>query len=247
MKAHYLLILLATSFSLVAQEGYEKIYAIMITGKDTYHEKLARCGVLSFLFQTYPNKHLIVINDGEYSLDCNSEEITEVKLEKKYVLGALRNIGLQQVPEHALWIQWDDDDWRHPSLIEEQYNFLKAHDADLCSLKNQLQYAFRINSAWGVTRPWIEGTILCRKKNDVWYPEKKLSEDTVFYDSYCKKYKSVVWNNPIYYYLRFIHGHNSWHDNHFNLSKKNSNEWLISKVAQEYLSEILPYYKKDKL
>lgn len=86
-------------------EGQEKIYAIMITGKDAYHYSLAKLSICSFLEQTYPNKYLIIINDGSYSLKGFEKKnlIKEVRLEDKYPLGTLRNVGLQQIPENAVW------------------------------------------------------------------------------------------------------------------------------------------------
>ena len=59
----------------------EKIYGVMVTGKDAKHEHLARQSVKSFIEQTYSNKKLLIINDGEYSLKDSSP----INPQSKYV------------------------------------------------------------------------------------------------------------------------------------------------------------------
>jgi glycosyltransferase involved in cell wall biosynthesis len=230
---------------LSAPEEPEKIYAVMITGKDDFHKFLAEKSIQSFLEQTYPNKHLIIVNDGNYSLgNINPELITEIKLDKKYILGALRNIGLKQVPENGIYLQWDDDDWHHPRLMEMQYQKMKDQNADGCLLLSQVVYHFRSNTAWTTSvRSGILGTIMCRNKNDVFYPEIAKVEDFFFVKEYrTKKHKLTLWKNPTFYYLRFVHGHNTWNESHFNIGRYKRNQWSISKLSRNYLSKIIPLY-----
>ena len=227
----------------------EKIYAVMITGKDDFHKHLAEKSVQSFLQQTYPNKHLIIINDGNYSLGhINKELITEIKLDKKYILGVLRNMGIKQIPENGIYLQWDDDDWHHPSLMEKQYAYMKAQAADACILRSQVVYSFEKNAAWisspkraimGKPRRGIEGTIMCRRKSDISYPVMVKSEDSVFINKYAQKYKFVIWKNPDFYYVRFIHGHNTWNDSHFSIDRRQQDSWLIPEASRIYLAKIM--------
>jgi hypothetical protein len=229
----------------IIHEEPEKIYAVMITGKDDFHKFLAEKSIHSFLQQTYPNKHPIIINDGNYSLgNINPELITEIKLDKKYILGALRNIGLKQVPENGIYLQWDDDDWHHPRLMEMQYKKMKEQNADGCLLLSQVVYHFRTNTAWTTSvRSGILGTIMCRNKNDVFYPEIAKIEDFFFVKEYRKKkHKLILWKNPAFYYLRFVHGHNTWNEKHFNIGRYKQNQWSISKPSRNYLSQIIPLY-----
>jgi len=220
----------------------EIIYGVMITGKDSFHHALALCSVRSFLEQTYPNKHLIIINDGTESFaEFDPVLVTEIKLERKQILGALRNCALAHLPENSLWIQWDDDDWHHPNTIQEQYNYLIAQEADMCCMTRQVQYAFARNAAWPVYR-MIEGTILARKK-EILYPEIAKGEDSLFFDAYREKYRVVGWNNPAHYYIRLIHGHNTWHEAHFGLAFHQKNMWEISGEARNYLQHVLTHYQ----
>lgn len=243
MKFGYLLMLFFLNYSVWGEDA-EKIYAVMITGKDLYHRPFAELAIQSFHEQTYPNKELVIINDGEYSLkEYESDSVKEIRLDKKYNLGALRNIGLSFIPENQVWIQWDDDDWRHPDLIAKQYEIMIKNSADLCSLESQVRYAFGKNTAWLSSGGVAESTIMCRKKEGVLYDsESKKGEDTYFYLKYIGLYKSVFFKNPSHYYLRFIHGHNTWDENHFELSKKCQDEWKINSEEAAYLRSILKRY-----
>lgn len=230
-----------SSFSLYSNEP---IYAVMITGKDIYHKKLAICSIESFKRQTYNNKHLIIINDGTYSLkDYCESNIKEIKLKTRRSLGELRNIGLKSVPKDAIWVQWDDDDWHHEKLIEEQCNFMKQHKADGVILKNQVQYSTKKSSAWRTSRSnGIEGTIMMRRCGNIHYPKKAKGEDTIFIKAIRKKHKIIVWPNPDYYYLRFIHGHNTWNENHFSLYNKPKGRLMLNKASKEYLLRTINYF-----
>jgi hypothetical protein len=218
----------------------ETISGIMITGKDLYHVPLALRSIQSFQEQTYPFKHLIIINDGEFTFG-SAENITEIKLKTKHSLGALRNIGLNILPLNGLWVQWDDDDWHHPKFIQEQYDILEKEQVDAVCCLHQVQYAFQINSTWKI-HCLIPGTIMCRKKEDIFYPEWIRGEDSLFLTEYQKKYKVIGWENPSYYYIRFIHEHNTWDENHFQLKKKTKNIWNLSTEEQNYLEKILEDY-----
>ena len=102
----------------------------MITGKTPEHEIYARYSIEQFREQTYTSKKLIIINDGEFSLqDICDDNVVEVRVDnsdKKLTLGDLRNIGLDQIEEGDIWVQWDDDDYRGPMLLENQYRVFSA-------------------------------------------------------------------------------------------------------------------------
>lgn len=105
------------------------IYGMMVTGKTPEHEVYARYSVEQFNNQTYQFKKLIIINDGDFSLqDICNDSVIEVRVDntdKKLTLGDLRNIGLDQIEEGAIWVQWDDDDYRDPELLEKQYTVFR--------------------------------------------------------------------------------------------------------------------------
>ena len=106
----------------------------------------------------------------------------------------------------------------------------------------QVQYAFKIDAAWEVYRK-IEGTILARKKGDVSYAEIAKGEDTEFLKRFQEKYRVVVWHNPPRYYLRFIHGNNTWSERYFGLNWRKKHSWEIGSLERAYLKEVLGIYK----
>lgn len=130
--------------------------------------------------------------------------------------------------------------------MEEQYTFMKRQNADLCYLNSQIRYAFRINAAW-ISKGGMIGTIMCRKKSDVFYPpDKGKGEDRDFLYDFRKKYSVKCWNNPPQCYFRFIHGHNTWDEEHFKLWSIEKNAWLISEPSKEYLKRILAHFRNIK-
>ena len=194
-------------------DTFEPIYAFMITGKDPVRLPLAQMAVNSFAQQSYPNKKLVIVDDGGFEFDLDGLDAEHVRVERGMTLGELRNVSLDAVPDGAVWVQWDDDDWRDPTCIAEQYDQLG--DAGAVVLKNQIQFLVRAGRSWVVTRKsGIEGTIMARK-NHVRYPPMKRSEDSVFRDRMKRAVKWRVWDNPAWQYIRLIHGANTWPEGHF--------------------------------
>ena len=94
---------------------------------------LARRAVQCYLQQTYPNKELVIIDDGQEDYapvlaDVPAGELRYIKLEPApgQVLGTLRNRSLEEATGDFM-AQWDDDDWYHPERIERQAGVLMGN------------------------------------------------------------------------------------------------------------------------
>lgn len=225
----------------------EPIYALMITGKDNFHAKLASNAILSFLTQSYGNRFLIVVNDGEYRFDLKNmpqDRILQIQINgNRPKLGTLRNESLDRVPEDGVWIQWDDDDWYHPDLMARQYEMLIANKVEACFLRHQVKYAFEINAGWADSFfGGFAGTVMARQRSELRYLDMSRGEDSMFCHLLKQSFPWMAWDNPPHYYLRFIHGHNSWHDEHFQLSRRTLNQCSMSIESATYLESILPLY-----
>lgn len=230
----------------------EIIYGVMVTGKDAKHEHLARQSVKSFIEQTYFNKKLLIINDGEYSLkDLNCNEVIEIKVNnsnKLLKLGGLRNVAFEYLNDGDIWVQWDDDDYRHPNLIQLQYDFLLSKKIDYCFLKSQILYDFNINHARIQHRPrGIIGTVMHRYDGKTKYDNISRAEDKLF-----KAHKGYSLDVSPFHYCRFLHKSNTWGFSHFyrtrrcrQVIKNFSNKWNIDGDSKKYLEQVLKYYKKD--
>lgn len=230
----------------------EPVYALMITGKDKFRARFAYNAILSFLGQSYGNRFLIAINDGDYRFDCGDvpvERILQIQLDNsRSKLGALRNESLDRVPEDGIWIQWDDDDWYHSDLIAKQYEMLISHRLDACFLQNQVKFAFTVNAGWADYFPGgFAGTLMARKRSDIRYQDISRGEDSMYCHALKQSSDWIAWNNPPHYYLRFIHGNNSWHDEHFQLSHRIPNQRVMPIDSAAYLEKVLPLYLSEML
>ncbi len=225
----------------------EPIYALMITGKDDFHANLACNAIFSFLAQSYRNRYLIIISDGDFCFESSElpqERIVQIHLnENRRSLGTLRNESMNAVPSHAVWIQWDDDDWYHPDLMARQYEMLIANKVEACFLRHQVKYAFEINAGWADSFfGGFAGTVMARQRSELRYADMSRGEDSLFCYLLKQSFLWMAWDNPPHYYLRFIHGHNSWHDEHFQLSRRTLNQRSMSIESATYLESVLPLY-----
>ena len=95
-----------------------------------------------FLRQDYPQKELIVLDDGDDAVDDlipADERIRYVRLERRISLGAKRNLGCQ-MSRGSLIAHWDDDDWMSAQRLSIQQAALQESDADACGARDLLPY-----------------------------------------------------------------------------------------------------------
>lgn len=229
----------------------EAVYAVMVTGKSIVRAPFACLAIKNFLAQTYQNRYLIVVNDGDFNLcvpDVPKDRIIFIRPAIKHRLGTLRNLGLAHIPTGNLYIQWDDDDWRSPRLIAAQVAALKRMRVDGCALARQLKYAVSMNTAWQHSLPQgfhgFAGTVLVRMKPNLRYPAWKKHEDSEFWGSYLRLYRAREWRNPPQDYVRLIHKNST--STHFKLGKRKRNHWNVPSEIATYLKEVLPIYGVSK-
>lgn len=235
----------------------QPVYAIMITGKDVFHEQLAKLSVESFSKQSYPNKHLVVINDGKYSMDralaaikshteASIADGTEVRMQHtaSTFLGELRNAGIRKVPMNHIWAQWDDDDWHHPEFLTIASNAIRLSGLTALTLQNQVYYVVADNSS--VVRhksSGIAGTIVTRRDTTTpEYSNMPRYEDSVFVSELEDRGQVVFLENAIapHLYLRF--------SLKFGASQGSGqlhwwNSWRLPAPSATYLAETLQGYR----
>ena len=224
----------------------EPIHAVMVTGKDRARVPFAQNAIINFMAQTYANRHLLVINHGGHRFGVPAaftERITQIALPTRLTLGAMRNLAFDHISPRGVWMQWDDDDWRHPTLMSQQYAVLKARGVDACFLRWQIKYAFVRNAGWSdVCTGGFAGTVMSRNFPELRYPHLDRSEDSVFGADLQRTYRHCDWDNPPEFYVRFIHGHNTWPEAHFALDRHLPDTWMMAAEAASYLRAILPLY-----
>ena len=88
-------------------------------------QSLIMMAIDCFLSQTYPNKELIVLDDGvsPTSVPCHPSIKYHRHVGPKLTTGAKRNL-CNELAAGEVICNWDDDDWSHPSRVSVQVNHL---------------------------------------------------------------------------------------------------------------------------
>jgi glycosyltransferase involved in cell wall biosynthesis len=157
----------------------------------TYNRRVfAAKAIEYFERQDYPNRELLIVDDGTDSiadLINGKTNIRHIRLEGKRPLGAKRNMACKEATGELI-LHWDDDDWMAPRRIRRQVSMLCAARADVCGL-NTLLFADPLQGlAWKYAytnsrKPWVAGGTLCYTK-ETWranrFHEITIGEDTRF-------------------------------------------------------------------
>lgn len=171
-----------------------KISCVMVTtGRDYLIHNSIQC----FRLQSYPNKELIIVsqgnkdqNDNIKKIIGNQNDIFFLEAPRDLTLGAMRNLSIE-LSTGKIICQWDDDDLYHPLRLITQYKNLRNGVASLYveHLKffkqiNQL-YAVRCDDGTddykevlneNVYKKFLTGSVMFNKScfyyyNNVLYPE----------------------------------------------------------------------------
>ena len=192
------------------------VSAMMVTGcRPEMAERSVRC----FLNQTYPEKELVILDDGEdlhlenfvRGLDDPRVRFYRMQPEGK-LLGELRNLALARSRGDFV-AQWDDDDLSDPQRLEIQMAGLLIHGVDACLLQRHMIWYPRMQRlAISNVRNW-EGSFICRKSKMPSYPSLRKGEDTpVIEQITAGKY---LWLDYPQLYIYIFHGKNTFDAIHF--------------------------------
>ncbi|HEY1431594.1 MAG TPA: glycosyltransferase family A protein [Stellaceae bacterium] len=150
--------------------------------------------VSDFVRQTFSDRELVILHDGDDAADARVEAIVathagaSIRIEHAppgQRLGGLRNLAIALA--RGEWIcQWDDDDRYHPERLRLQWEHARSEQAAVNYLVDQLHWFPADNSLfwddWG-DEPYpmnvIQGTILARRDVMPPYPDIGRGEDTL--------------------------------------------------------------------
>ncbi len=209
-------------------KGIPRVSCLMVTAN---RRRLAQRAVKCFIQQRYPNKELVVIDDGKEDYaplfeGISPEDVTYIKIPKNpdMVLGKLRNIALEHAGGEYI-VQWDDDDWYHPDRISIQAGYLdQGYDA--CCLSASLMHLDNTDFFYlpyiGYLPNGIPGSIMHRRSNTVRYPEFRRAEDTVYLREWMKHSYVKLPTRHAGLFIRCFHGTNTWEEEHFTRRIRNS-------------------------
>ena len=177
-----------------------------------------------FQRQLYPNRELIILDDGADNLAellPPDQRIRYERCERGTSIGAKRNRGCQ-LAHGELIAQWDDDDWYAPDRLSVQAAPLTSGTADITALKAALFFDLPSWSFWRCSAELHRrlfqgdvhgGTLVFRRH--VWerwsrYPDASLAEDAALLMRALRKGARLERMNGENLFLYVRHGANSW-------------------------------------
>ena len=179
-----------------------------------------------FLRQDYPNRELIIVDDGNDGIGDLTKNLPNVHyhlLRGRKSIGAKRNFACQQAHGEII-AHWDDDDWYSSDRLRYQVMPLIAGDADITGLENAFVLQLPGGDFW-TTKPRLHeqlfvgnvhgGTLVYRKQllaDGLRYPEVNLAEDAYLLRYASRRGKRLLRlaNPGVFIYVR--HGTNAWRE-----------------------------------
>jgi glycosyltransferase involved in cell wall biosynthesis len=127
-----------------------------------------------FLRQDYPNKELIILDDGKQAAEpiiASSAEIRYIRLPQKGTVGEKRNQACHAALGEII-VHLDDDDWYAPDWITSQVGLLQQTETDICGLSQLYFYSPLAGKAWRYVypswdrhKPWVAGATMAYRRS----------------------------------------------------------------------------------
>jgi GT2 family glycosyltransferase len=143
-----------------------------------------------FLRQDYPNRELVIVDDGEQSIEHlvpADPRIRFHRIPSGLTLGGKRNVCVE-ASRGDLILHWDDDDWFAPHRIRTQVGALLRANAEICGQPRMLFHELATGRTWLYALPaheplWLAGGSLLYTK-EFWrrgpFPDLQMGSDTAF-------------------------------------------------------------------
>lgn len=178
----------------------------------------------SFLAQTYPNRELVVIDDGADAVGDVLQDVPGVRyvrMAKRATIGAKRNMACEAA-RGELIAHWDDDDWYGPGRLAYQAESLNRGQCDLNGLVSSHVLEMPAALFWTISRELHRrmfvgdihgGTLMFRKElwlQGVRYPEVNLAEDAALVRQCTQRKKRLLRLDDAGVFLYLRHGRNTW-------------------------------------
>jgi glycosyltransferase involved in cell wall biosynthesis len=195
-----------------------------------------------FLRQDYPNKQLVIVDDGTDPIadlvPHERDQFVYVRLTRKAPLGEKRNIAVENASADII-LHWDDDDWYAIHRISYQVGALLEENANICGLGNGFFYDICEDKFWRCSEnlhntlfaAQVIGGSLCYTRA-LWHrlgkfqPNCALAEDAYFLRKMRGNGDQILKlsNRNTLVYIR--HGSNTWRFNCGQFFKPS--DWICS-------------------
>ena len=208
-----------------------------------------------FCRQTYPNKELVIVDDGPDVLDDlipSDDRIHYIHLDKQVTVGHKRNIAVQRSKGKFI-AHWDDDDWYSPDRLQYQLQALETGGDQVCGFETSVFFDIFKNTYWSCS-PKLHARMFFADVNgrsimyarSLWekfarYPDMTLAEDAHFLKNLSRRKINIarLANNDKLIYIR--HRSNTWH---FECGKFMDPEgWHQLPIPTFMLSKDLTFYE----
>ena len=196
------------------------VSCVMATG---HRREFALQSIRYFDRQDYPNRELVILDDGPDDLTAEvaaNPRVRYVRVRPGMTIGAKRNRGCE-LARGAIIAQWDDDDWYAPGRLSAQARPIVSGEADISALTAALFFDLPGWRFWTCSpqlhrRMFAEdvhgGTLAFRRA--VWeknrYPDASLAEDAALLRGAVYRGARLrrIEGGGLFVYLR--HSRNAW-------------------------------------
>ena len=242
-----------------------KISCLMVT-----HDRLslARRAIRCFADQTYPERELVIVTDGDLryrrALACYVDHLGLQTVRfvhpdsDQLALGQLRNIALDAAHGDVI-CQWDDDDCYHPERLAVQFAHMRDSNARACFLTDHLHLLEKDRALvwvdWTVggksgEGQLLPGTVMAFTDRRFRYPESgpyvSRGEDSVFLHELYRSVPVAPLSGMGHVYLYSYHGRNTFSkEHHYNLRRFSASRSRLNEKV-ETIRQALAYYPVPK-
>lgn len=169
-----------------------------------------------FLEQDYPNRELVIIDDGAMSAQSLIPSDPRIRYYYSKPLGTIgvkRNYACE-IAAGEIIAHWDDDDWYASDWLSRHVEALTGSDADISGLNKVVFYSPALNKKWiyedsEMERPWLCGATMVYRKS-FWekhrFVDLQVGED---YDFVWNSNAKVVALDYIKGFIALLHPHNT--------------------------------------
>jgi O-antigen biosynthesis protein len=179
-----------------------------------------------FRRQDYPARELIVVDDGEDSVEDlvkDLDGVRYVRLPRRMTIGAKRNAACEQARGEII-AHWDDDDWYAPDRLRYQVGPIAAGQADMTGLDSGPVLDVVTGTFWAADSELHRrmfagnvhgGTLVYRRHlpgGTLKYPEVNLAEDAALLHMVVRRGHRLrrLANPGVFVYVR--HSRNAWRE-----------------------------------
>lgn len=152
----------------VARRGRRETPLVSCIMPTSDRHKFVPLALEYFHRQDYPERELVVVDDGQSSIEDlvgKAENVRYFRVAPGLSLGQKRNLACEKAAGPII-CHWDDDDWYSSARLSYQVRELIGSEAQVCGLSELMFFDTRAQRGWRYSygpgeRAWLAGATLC--------------------------------------------------------------------------------------